>query len=193
MKNLLKRSISMFLAVIMMLGLFAACGNGEEEVKTEEKPSEETTTNTEETKPEEEAKPEVDPLAITPYSDGPRPIEAIVEEMLSELDLPELSEEDKNYTVNLGYYNCDHMAAASVGEYTGIFEKLGMKVKVTGNGNVPEAMSAGQMDMAYCGWTTTLSAVQNNVPLFIAAENHTGGSEYLVVSNDIKNPEDLVG
>ena len=39
MKNLLKRSISMFLAVIMMLGLFAACGNGEEEVKTEEKPS----------------------------------------------------------------------------------------------------------------------------------------------------------
>ena len=191
MKNLLKRSISMFLAVIMMLGLFAACGNGEEEVKTEEKPSEETTTNTE--KPEEEAKPEVDPLAITPYSDGPRSIEAIVEEMLSELDLPELSEEDKNYTVNLGYYNCDHMAAASVGEYTGIFKGLGLNVSVTGNGNVPEAMSAGQMDMAYCGWTTTLSAVQNNVPLFIAAENHTGGSEYLVVSNEIKNPEDLVG
>lgn len=187
MKNLLKRSISMFLAVIMMLGLFAACSNGEEEVKTEEKPSEETTTDTEETKPE------VDPLAITPYSDGPRSIEAIVEEMLSELDLPELSAEDKNYTVNLGYYNCDHMAAASVGEYTGIFEGLGLNVSVTGNGNVPEAMSAGQMDMAYCGWTTTLSAVQNNVPLFIAAENHTGGSEYLVVSNDIKNPEDLVG
>ncbi len=193
MKNLLKRSISMFLAVIMMLGMFAACSNGDEGT-VEEKPSEETTTNTE--KPAEEEKtdaPEVDPLAVTPYSEAPRSIEEIVEEMLSELDLPELSEEDKNYTVNLGYYNCDHMAAASVGEYTGIFEGLGMKVSVTGNGNVPEAMSAGQMDMAYCGWTTTLSAVQNNVPLFIAAENHTGGSEYLVVSNDIKNPEDLVG
>ncbi|MCF0151113.1 MAG: ABC transporter substrate-binding protein [Firmicutes bacterium] len=137
--------------------------------------------------------PAVDPLAVTPYSSQPRPIEEIVAEMLADYDLPELSEEDKNYTVNLGYYNCDHMAAASVGEYTGIFKGLGMNVSVTGNGNVPEAMSAGQMDMAYCGWTTTLGAVQKNVPLFIAAENHTGGSEYLVVSNEIKTPEDLLG
>lgn len=47
-------------------------------------------------------------------------------------------------------------------------------------------MSAGQMDVAYCGWTTTLSAVQKGVPLFIAAENHIGGSEYLaLVSGDL--------
>lgn len=117
----------------------------------------------------------------------------IVSELLSGYSLPELSEEDKNYTVNLGYYNCDHMAAASLGEATGIFKALGITVKTTGNGNVPEAMSAGQMDMAYCGWTTTLSAVQKHVPLFIAAENHTGGSEYLVVSNKIEKPEELIG
>ncbi len=179
MKNLMKRSLTMLLALVMLLSL-VACGSGGEEA-----PSGSDSNAGEQV--------EVDPLAITPYSNGPRSIEEIVAEMLSEYDLPELSEEDKKYTVNLGYYNCDHMAAASVGEYTGIFKGLGLNVSVTGNGNVPEAMSAGQMDMAYCGWTTTLSAVQNNVPLFIAAENHTGGSEYLVVSNEIETAQDLIG
>lgn len=69
---------------------------------------------------------------------------------------------------------------------------MGLNVTVTGNGNVPEAMSAGQMDMAYAGFTTTLNAVKNKVPLFIAAENHTGGAEYFVVSKDIQKPEDLL-
>ena len=179
MKNLMKRSLTMLLALVMLLSL-VACGSGGEEA-----PSGSGSNAGEQV--------EVDPLAITPYSNGPRSIDEIVAEMLSEYDLPELSEEDKKYTVNLGYYNCDHMAAASVGEYTGIFKGLGLNVSVTGNGNVPEAMSAGQMDMAYCGWTTTLSAVQNNVPLFIAAENHTGGSEYLVVSNEIETAQDLIG
>lgn len=131
--------------------------------------------------------------AVTPYSDGPSSIEDIVADLVSGYELEELSAEDQKYTINLGYYNCDHMAAASVGEYTGIYKALGLNVSVTGNGNVPEAMAAGQMDMAYCGWTTTLDAVKNDVPLFFAAENHTGGSEYLVVSKDIEKPEDLIG
>ena len=167
MKNLMKRSFALLLALVMLLSM-AACG-AEESAPAANAPAANA--------PAAENAPAVDPLAITPYSNGPRSIEEIVDELLADYDLPELSAEDKKYTVNLGYYNCDHMAAASVGEYTGIFKKLGLNVKVTGNGNVPEAMSAGQMDMAYCGWTTTLSAVQNNVPLFIAAENHTGGSE----------------
>ena len=186
MKNLFKRSFALLLALVMLLSM-TACGSSESSAPAANAPAANAPAA------EAPAAPAVDPLAITPYSNGPRSIEEIVDELLADYDLPELSEEDKKYTVNLGYYNCDHMAAASVGEYTGIFEKLGMKVKVTGNGNVPEAMSAGQMDMAYCGWTTTLSAVQNNVPLFIAAENHTGGAEYLVVANDIEKPEDLIG
>ncbi len=108
-------------------------------------------------------------------------------------ELAALSDEDAKYTVNLGYYNCDHMTAACIGQDSGIYEALGLKVNVTGNGQVPEAMSAGQMDMAYAGWTTALGARQKGTPLFIAAENHTGGAEYLVVSNDIKTPEDLIG
>ena len=118
----------------------------------------------------------------------PEDVQAIV----ADYNLEELSDEDKKYKINLGYYNCDHMTAACVGEDTGIYKALGLNVTVTGNGNVPEAMSAGQMDMAYAGFTTTLNAVKNKVPLFIAAENHTGGAEYFVVSKDIQKPEDLL-
>jgi ABC-type nitrate/sulfonate/bicarbonate transport system substrate-binding protein len=85
------------------------------------------------------------------------------------------------------------MTAACVGLDSGIFEKMGLKVKTTGNGKVPEAMSAGRMDAAYASWTTTLGAVQHGTPLFIAAENHTGGSVYLIVSHKIQKPEDLIG
>ncbi|MDY4031846.1 MAG: ABC transporter substrate-binding subunit SaoX [Pyramidobacter sp.] len=116
-----------------------------------------------------------------------------VSAMVAQYTLEPLPEEDAEYTVNLGYYNCDHMTAACVGKDSGIFKALGMNVEITGNGKVPEAMSAGRMDMAYAGWTTTLRAVQIGTPLFIAAENHTGGAEYLVCSFDIKKPEDLLG
>lgn len=124
----------------------------------------------------------------TDTSSIPEDVQAIV----ADYNLEELSDADKKYKINLGYYNCDHMTAACVGEDTGIFKALGLNVTVTGNGNVPEAMSAGQMDMAYAGFTTTLNAVKNKVPLFIAAENHTGGAEYFVVSKDIEKPEDLL-
>ena len=119
--------------------------------------------------------------------------ESIVAAMVSKYSLEPLPKEDADYTVNLGYYNCDHMTAACIGKDSGIFKALGMKVEITGNGKVPEAMSAGRMDMAYAGWTTTLRAVQVGTPLFIAAENHTGGAEYLVCSFKIKTPHDLIG
>ncbi|MBQ0059721.1 MAG: ABC transporter substrate-binding protein [Lachnospiraceae bacterium] len=187
-KFVLKKAVALALASVMVVGL-AACGNSSKSEPEESAATEEAV----ESEAAEAEAAEVSEDAITPYSDGPAAMEDIVADLLSDYDLPELSKEDQDYVINLGYYNCDHMAAASVGEYTGIYEGLGLKVNVTGNGNVPEAMSAGQMDMAYCGWTTTLGAVQNDVPLFIAAENHIGGSEYLVVSNDIKDPEDLIG
>ena len=118
----------------------------------------------------------------------PEDVQAIVDDY----NLEELSDDDKKYKINLGYYDCDHMTAACIGEDSGIYKALGLNVTVTGNGNVPEAMSAGQMDMAYAGFTTTLNAVKNKVPLFIAAENHTGGAEYFVVAKNIDSPEDLL-
>lgn len=72
-----------------------------------------------------------------------------VQSLVSGYNLEPLSKEDSDYVINLGYYDCDHMTAACVGEDTGIFKALGLKVSVTGNGNVPEAMSAGKMDVAY--------------------------------------------
>ena len=51
-----------------------------------------------------------------------------VPEMVAQYDLEPLPEEDADYTVNLGYYNCDHMTAACVGKDSGIFKALGMKV-----------------------------------------------------------------
>ncbi|MGI6119085.1 MAG: ABC transporter substrate-binding subunit SaoX [Desulfosporosinus sp.] len=108
-------------------------------------------------------------------------------------NLAPLSAEDANYTINMGYYNCDHMTAACIGKDAGIYAALGLKVNLTGNGNVPEAMSAGKMDVGYAGWTTTLRAVPKGTPLFIAAQNHTGGSEYLIASKSIKTAEDLIG
>ena len=119
--------------------------------------------------------------------------ESLAAQLAKTYNLKPLSSEDANYTINMGYYNCDHMTAACIGKDAGIYEALGLKVNLTGNGNVPEAMSAGKMDVGYAGWTTTLRAVPKGTPLFIAAQNHTGGSEYLIVSKDIKTPQDLIG
>ena len=103
--------------------------------------------------------------------------------------------EESKYTIRLGYYNCDHMTAAPVAEAAGIFKKMGLDVAVTGNGKVPEAMAAGQMDVGYVGITRLFRAFQKGAPILAAADNHTGGSEYLVVRKDsgITKPEDLIG
>ena len=103
------------------------------------------------------------------------------------------SAKDKDYVVKLGYYNCDHMTAACVAKDAGIFEKLGLKVNVTGNGKVPEAMAAGQMDVGYIGSGGLMAAQMKGSPIMAVANNHLGGSYYLVVSNKIKNAQEVVG
>ena len=100
---------------------------------------------------------------------------------------------DKDYTVNLGYYNCDHMVAACVAKDAGIFDKLGLKVNVTGNGKVPEAMAAGKMDVGYIGTGPLFSGEIKGSPIEMVANNHKGGSFYLIANNNIKTPKELVG
>lgn len=99
----------------------------------------------------------------------------------------------EDYTIKLGYYNCDHMTAAPVAVEAGIYKDLGLKVETVGNGKVPEAMAAGQMDAGYIGTKGLVGAIPKGSPIVIAANNHKGGSEYLVASNDIKDPKDLIG
>lgn len=107
--------------------------------------------------------------------------------------LPELTEEEKDRVVEMGFRDCDHMVAACIGEAAGIYENLGMKVNVTKTGKVYEAMAAGKMDCAYMGFGGLVKAAYKGAPICVAAGNHTGGSWYLVVSNDIEKPEDLIG
>ena len=107
--------------------------------------------------------------------------------------LGEIPEADKDYVVELGYRNCDHMVAALVGEGSGIFDALDLNVNVTKTGQIMEAMASGEMDVGYQGINGAIRSVNNGAPLFMAAANHLGGSEYLVVSNDIQDPEDLLG
>ncbi|MDO5096383.1 MAG: ABC transporter substrate-binding subunit SaoX [Peptostreptococcaceae bacterium] len=106
---------------------------------------------------------------------------------------PEQTDVNSDYEINLGYYNCDHMVAGPVGEAAGIYKAHNLKVKLTGNGKVPQAMAAGQMDAGYIGARGLVAANGEGSPIVYAANNHIGGSMYLVVSNDIKKPEDLYG
>lgn len=98
-----------------------------------------------------------------------------------------------DYTVNMGYYNCDHMIAGPVGEAVGIYEKYGLNVNLTGNGKVPEAMAAAQMDAGLVGFSGVIGAIGKGSPIIITAMNHTGGSRYLVAANDIEKGDQLYG
>lgn len=106
---------------------------------------------------------------------------------------PIQAQKKDNYVVKLGYYNCDHMTAAPVAYDTGIFERLGLKVEMTGTGKVPEAMAAGQMDVGYIGFSNMLQAIEKGSPMVVTAHNHMGGSMYMVVKSDIRKPADLIG
>lgn len=85
------------------------------------------------------------------------------------------------------------MIGAPVGEAAGIFKELGLNVKVTGNGKVPEAMAAGKMDAGYIGTRGLVGANALGSPIVVGANNHIGGSMYLVVANDVEKPEDIIG
>lgn len=115
------------------------------------------------------------------------------EEAVKDFEFGELSEEDENYTVEMGYYNCDHMVCAIIGEKAGIYEAMGLKVNVTKSAETLKALTSGAMDVGYTGIEGAILAVNKGAPFCMAAANHMGGSRYLVVSNDIENPEDLVG
>lgn len=110
-------------------------------------------------------------------------------------NLPEIPEADKNLKIQMGYNNCDHMVAAIVGEQAGIYKALGLNVTVTktNNTNIAQAMTTGEMHVGYMGIEGALNARNEGAPIIMAAANHLGGSRYLVVSNDIKDPKDLVG
>ena len=113
------------------------------------------------------------------------------EEEVKNFEFGELSDEEKNYVVEMGYNNCDHMVAAIIGEKAGIYKAMGLNVNVTKSGETVKALVSGAMDIGYIG--VVAAALSQDPPYFIASANHTGGSRYLVVSNDITEPSQIEG
>ena len=115
------------------------------------------------------------------------------EEVVKNFEMGELNDKEKEYVIEMGYYNCDHMVASIIGEKTGLYEALGLKVNVTKSGETLAALTSGAMDVGYTGVWGAMAGVDQGSPFFIAAGNHMGGSMYLVAANDIKTGEDLKG
>lgn len=112
---------------------------------------------------------------------------------VAKYNLGDLSQEDKDYLIQMGYNNCDHMVASIIGELAGIYDALELNVEVTKTGQIMQAMASGEMQVGYQGINGAIRSVNQGAPLFMAAANHLGGSYYLVVSNDIEKPEELIG
>lgn len=112
---------------------------------------------------------------------------------VEDFEFGELNEKEKDYVIEMGYFNCDHMVGSIIGDKAGIYEALGLKVNVTKSGETLKALTSGSMDVGYTGVVGAVRAVNQGAPFFIAAANHMGGSMYFVVGNDIKTADDLKG
>ncbi|MCR6546495.1 ABC transporter substrate-binding subunit SaoX [Dehalobacterium formicoaceticum] len=116
------------------------------------------------------------------------------EEIAPYLDnLPEIPEADKEFVIQMGYNDCDHMVAAIIGETTGLYEALGLNVVVTKTGQVASAMGAGDMVAGYSGFSSMLKAANKGAPVFMPAGNHLGGSKYFVIREDINSAKEIIG
>lgn len=116
-----------------------------------------------------------------------------VNKVVENFEFGELNEKEEEYVIEMGYFNCDHMVGAIIGEKTGLYEALGLNVNVTKSSETLAALTSGAMDVGYTGVWGAMAGVDDGAPFFIAAGNHMGGSMYLVASNDIETGEDLKG
>lgn len=102
----------------------------------------------------------------------------------------ELTDADKDYTVEMGYFNCDHMCCSIIGEKAGIYDALGVKVNLTKSPETVNALISGAMDVGYMFFSKNLMTADS--PVFQAAANHIGGSRYLVVRSDMDTSDPKV-
>jgi len=107
--------------------------------------------------------------------------------------LSAIPDADKDYLIEMGYNDCDHMVAAIIGEKTGLYTALGLNVNVTKTGKVAEAMSSGDMVVGYAGFKGMITTANKGAPILMPAGSHLGGSKYMVIKPDIEKPEEIVG
>ena len=115
--------------------------------------------------------------AIAPYLDNLDPI----------------PEEDKDFVIEMGYNDCDHMCASIIGEGTGLYEALGLNVNVTKSGQTHTLLAAGDMQVGYCGLGSAILNFNKGARLIMPAGSHLGGAMYAVVAPDVESLDEVVG
>lgn len=109
-------------------------------------------------------------------------------EAVKDFEFRELNDIEKDYVVEMGYFNCDHMVCSIIGEKAGIYEALGLKVNLTKSPETVNALISGAMDVGYMFFSKNLMVESS--PVFQASANHIGGSRYLVVNPDVVDVND---
>ena len=111
-------------------------------------------------------------------------------EEVKDFKFGELNDDEKDYTVEMGYFNCDHMCASIIGQKAGIYDALGVNVNLTKSPETVNALISGAMDVGYMFFSKNL--MTDDSPVFQAAANHLGGSRYLVVRSDLDTSDPKV-
>ena len=106
-------------------------------------------------------------------------------------NLPDLTEADNNYVIQLGFNDCDHMVAAIIGQDSGIYEALGLKVEITKTGQVSTAVAGGQFDAAYASYSSSINSYNNGASIITLVGSHLGGARYFVVRNEIESLDQI--
>lgn len=114
-------------------------------------------------------------------------------EAVKDFTFGEVNDYEKDYVIEMGYFNCDHMCASIIGDKAGIYDALGLKVNLTKSAETVNALISGAMDVGYIFFSKNL--MNEDSPVFQAGANHLGGSRYLVVSKDIDitDPKSIEG
>ena len=68
-------------------------------------------------------------------------------EAVKDFEFGELNDVEKDYVVEMGYFNCDHMVCSIIGEKAGIYDALGVKVNLTKSPETVNALISGAMDV----------------------------------------------
>ena len=116
------------------------------------------------------------------------------EEAVADFEFGELNDTEKDYVVEMGYFNCDHMCCSIIADEAGIYEALGVNVNITKSAETVNALLSGAMDVGYIFFSKNLMAEDS--PVFQASANHIGGSRYLVVNPDgidVNDPKSIEG
>ena len=173
MKMKRKRLLALALAGTMVAGILSGCHDSTETPSSgggDQGGSQSTSQGL--------TKVDYDPVAeIAPYLDK----------------LPEIPEEDKDFVIEMGYNNCDHMVAAIIGQDTGLYDALGLHVNITKTGQVASAMASGEMVVGYAGFGGLIENVNKGARVIMPAGSHLGGAMYMVVPPEVESLDEVVG